>query len=308
MLKIRRNCSNVSLLIFLTFVFIVTSPLLPFWESSAVYSEAATTENDVYTSDQSSVKLSSLATTPASSGSDSGIAVKSASVSPSSTAGVTVKTLASGTKYATKLHVIESGQPGPVVLIIGGVHGNETAGYKAALQLTKYRPSKGTLLVIPEANQRAIAAHKRVASGDIDLNRAFPSTKSGSAKGTLAKAILKVMKDYDVDWVMDMHEGYDYAKSPANSSVGQSLIYYPSTKMTPLAKKIVTSLNTGISSKSKQFSLLKYPVKGSAARAAAVTVGANSFIFETCSKETLNTRIKNQVKAANMLLNHLDMN
>ncbi len=222
-------------------------------------------------------------------------------------AGVEVKTLASGTKYATELYVIRSGKPGPIVMVIGGVHGNETAGYKAALQVTKYRPSKGTLLVIPEANKRAIAAHKRVASGDIDLNRAFPTTKSGSAQGVLAKAILQAMKDYKVDWVMDMHEGYDYYKSTSSTSVGQSLIYYPSSEMTALAKSTVNSLNTGISSSSKKFSLLKYPVSGSAARAAAVTVGANSFIFETCSKEPLTTRINNQLKTANMLLSHLGM-
>lgn len=219
-----------------------------------------------------------------------------------------VKTLASGTKYETSLYVIKSGQPGPVVLIIGGVHGNETAGYKAALQVAKYKPTKGTLLVIPEANQRAIAARKRVAPGDSDLNRSFPTTKSGDAKGTLAKAILKVIKDYKVDWLMDMHEGFDYTSNKSSDSVGQSLIYYPAAETSSLAKNIISSVNSGISSGSRKFSLLRYPVAGSAAKAAVVTVGANSFIFETCSKDPLSTRINNQLKAANMLLNHLNMN
>jgi len=120
---------------------------------------------------------------------------------------VQVKALAAGTKYATSLYVIKSGKSGPTVLIVGGVHGNETAGYKAAQKVCDYRPSRGTLLVIPEANKLAVKSKDRVASGQADLNRAFPSTKYGSAKGILAQSILKGIKDYQVDWVMDMHEG-----------------------------------------------------------------------------------------------------
>ncbi|CFY10552.1 Succinylglutamate desuccinylase/aspartoacylase [Syntrophomonas zehnderi OL-4] len=304
MLKKKRSCRNVSFLILLTFVFTIIGPSFTPSESSLIHNSTAITPGAIHKSLHSPLDIFSTKTVSAATGK----AVQTASVNSSSTAGVSIKTLAPGTIHATELYVIKSGKPGPTVMFIGGVHGNETAGYKAAQQLTKYRPSKGTILVIPQANKRAIAANKRTAKGSIDLNRAFPTTKNGSANGTLAKAILKVMKDYKVDWVMDMHEGYDYAKNTSNSSVGQSVIYYPSSQMTPLAKKIVSSLNTGIKYKSKQFSLLKYPVKGSAARCAAVTVGANSFIFESCSKETLNKRVNNQLKAANILLNHLGMN
>lgn len=223
------------------------------------------------------------------------------------TASVQVEKLAAGSKYETELYVIKSGQAGPTVLIVGGVHGNETAGYKAALKVCNYRPTKGTLLVIPKANVLAIKEKKRVASGQVDLNRAFPSTKSGAAKGTLAKSILEVIKDYNVDWVMDMHEGYDYAKNTATPSVGQSLIYYPSASTKIIGSRTINTLNKYINLNRKKFSLLRPPVKGSLAHAAAVTVGANSYILETCSKENLNTRVNNQLQAANMLLNYLNM-
>ena len=222
-------------------------------------------------------------------------------------ASVQVKKIASGTKFETNLYVIKSGKPGPVVLIVGGVHGNETAGYKAALKVCSYRPTRGTLLVIPKANVLAIKAGNRKASGQIDLNRAFPSTKYGSADGTLAKSILNVIKDYDVDWVMDMHEGYDYTKSTSSSSVGQSLIYYPSSSTKTIGSRIVYNLNKYISLNRKEFTLLRYPAKGSISRTAAVTVGARSFIFETCWKQSLDTRVNYQLKAANMLLSYLDM-
>jgi succinylglutamate desuccinylase len=222
-------------------------------------------------------------------------------------ASVQVKKIASGTKFQTNLYVIKSGKPGPVVLIVGGVHGNETAGYKAAQKVCNYRPTRGTLLVIPKANVLAIKAGHRRASGQIDLNRAFPSTKSGTARGTLAKSILKVIKDYDVDWVMDMHEGYDYARNTSTSSVGQSVIYYPSSTTKTISSRIVATLNKNISADRKEFCLLRPPVKGSIACAAAVTVGARSFILETCWKQSLDTRVNYQLKAANMLLSYLDM-
>ena len=216
-------------------------------------------------------------------------------------------TLAQGTKYATELFVIDSGVPGPVVMIVGGVHGNETAGYKAAAQVKDYSIKKGKLLVIPQANKRAVAAHVR-AIGGADLNRDFPTSKTDSADNTLSKAIFNVVKTYNVDWVMDMHEGINYEKVTSSTSVGQSLIYYPNTQTKDIVTKIQASLNSGISTSYKDFSLLRYPVSGSLASAAAKVYGANSFIFETCSKDLLSTRINYQLKAAKMLLSYLNMN
>jgi len=213
-------------------------------------------------------------------------------------------TIAAGTIYATPLYIIDSGVPGPVVMVVGGVHGNETAGYKAADKVKDFNIKKGTLLVLPQANKRADAAHTRTVGG-YDLNRSFPSTKSGQASGTLAKAILSTMKGYNVEWVMDMHEGVNYSRS--SSSDGQSVIYYPNSQTKTIASSIVSTLNKQISGTSKDYELLQYPVKGSLARAAAVACGAHSFIFETCSKDPLSTRIDRQLTAANMLLSYLNM-
>ncbi len=215
-------------------------------------------------------------------------------------------TLSNGTKYATKLYVIDSGVPGPVVMIVGGVHGNETAGYKAAYKVKSFSIKKGKLLVVPYANLRAVKAHTR-SIGGADLNRDFPRSKYDSADNVLSKAIFNVVKKYNVDWVMDMHEGANYERIKSSSSVGQSLIYYPDTKTKVIASKIVSSLNKGIATSYKDFSLLRYPVSGSLAKAAAVACGANSFIFETCSRDPLATRVNYQLKAANMLLDYLNM-
>ena len=140
-------------------------------------------------------------------------------VNPQETQAATVqkKTLAAGTKYATELYIYKSGKPGPVVMIVGGVHGNETAGWKAATTAKNYKVKKGTLLVLPKANKRAVNIKKRYVAGVGDLNRQFPKTKSGTGNSILARAIYETIKTYKVDWLMDMHEGYDYYKKEIRS-------------------------------------------------------------------------------------------
>ena len=63
-------------------------------------------------------------------------------VTPSASAATSVKTIAGGTKYATKMYVIKSGVPGPVVMVVGGTHGNEPA-VQAANVIKTIRLKKG---------------------------------------------------------------------------------------------------------------------------------------------------------------------
>ncbi|NLB53260.1 MAG: hypothetical protein GX808_10065 [Syntrophomonadaceae bacterium] len=223
------------------------------------------------------------------------------------TASQTKKVLASSKVSATELYIIDSGKPGPVVMIVGGIHGNEIAGYRAASKFTNAKIKKGKLLVLPQANKRAVAISRRTASRGSDLNRSFPRTSRGSANTYIARDIYKTVKDYKVDWLIDMHEGFDYYKNKKTNSVGQTLIYYPSSKMTPMAKKIVNTVNKDISKSYRKFTLLRYPVKGSLARSSGQFLGVNAFIFETSMKQTLSTRINQQQKAANILLRELGM-
>lgn len=223
----------------------------------------------------------------------------------SNKAGARTVELAENSKYQTELFIIESGKPGPVVLIVGGIHGSETAGYTAAARVSEWKIAKGTLLVIPRANQLAIARNVRYLQSEGDLNRSFPQSSKGDPNQVLSRAIWAVIKEYQVDWLMDMHEGIDYAKR--SSSVGQSLIYYPNRVTESMARKIVNNLNSNISTSYKKFSLLEYPVQGSLARAAGQYPGVKSFIFETCDDPALSVRVNYQLKAARTLLQELDM-
>lgn len=214
-------------------------------------------------------------------------------------------TLAEGSKYATDLYIVESGKPGPTVLIVGGIHGSETAGYTAAAKVRNWEIKKGTLLVLPKANQLAINNNVRYIECEGDLNRAFPESSTQRGANTLSRAIWSAVKKYDVDWLMDMHEGINYAKK--SSSVGQSLIYYPNSKTKKMTSTIAADLNKNIGTSYKKFSVFEYPVKGSLARAAGQYLGVKSFIFETCDNPSLSVRINYHLQAAQTLLQELDM-
>lgn len=214
--------------------------------------------------------------------------------------------LAAGSKSATPLYVIRSSQPGPVVMVVGGVHGNEPAGYETARKIAKYSVKRGTLLVLPEANKLAIEAKRRYASGQSDLNRCFPQASGESPDTVLARSIYSAVKKYDVDWLIDLHEGYDYYKNPTDS-VGQTLIYYPNSGTAAKASFIVDSLNKDITSSLKRFTLLKYPVQGSLARSTGQFLGVHSMIFETCNDPALSTRVSYHTKAVDRLLEKLEM-
>ncbi|MGI6468403.1 MAG: hypothetical protein GXZ09_08515 [Syntrophomonadaceae bacterium] len=212
-------------------------------------------------------------------------------------------TIAAGTIYATPMYINDSGVPGPVVMIVGGVHGNEPAGYTAAGKVKDWNIKKGKLIVLPQANKKAVERKTRTYNGD--LNRQFPQSSKESCDSTLAKAIYAAVKNYEVDWLMDMHEGYNYTK--ISDSVGQSLIYYPSTPANTMANAIVDKLNSGISTSYKKFTLYRYPVKGSLARASAQFLGVHAFIFETCDNPSLSVRVNYHLKAADTLLSRLGM-
>ncbi|NLW44139.1 MAG: hypothetical protein GXY92_03015 [Syntrophomonadaceae bacterium] len=220
---------------------------------------------------------------------------------------VTTVTLAKSTaRQDTPLYVIKSGKPGPVVMIVGGVHGNETSGPKAADKIKNLRPKKGTLLVLPRANIVAVQQGTRTSPGVGDMNRTFPRTKNGKCTKNTSQSIWNAIKSYDVDYLIDLHEGYNYHKIQP-SSYGQTLIYYPISGAKTVGQVIINELNKGIGSPSKHFTLVKYPYEGTLARAAAQHLGVIAFTMETCRKSAESIRINNGVKATKTLLSYLGM-
>lgn len=72
---------------------------------------------------------------------------------------------------------VRSGETDPAVkiLVVGAIHGNETAGMRIARRLIRAgAPSGAELLVVPTLNPDGVAAGTRGNAHGVDLNRNFP--------------------------------------------------------------------------------------------------------------------------------------
>ncbi|MCH2180418.1 MAG: succinylglutamate desuccinylase/aspartoacylase family protein [Mariniblastus sp.] len=197
--------------------------------------------------------------------------------------------LGQGKPWETEWYQYDSGVDGPVVMIFGGVHGNEPAGSRAAMQIKNWTVEKGKLIVVPRANKLGLQANTRWIPefrNDRklkDLNRNFPRQSDPTTKTELATALWEFIKERQPDWFFDLHEGYDFHRVNPKS-VGSSVIAFP--EQAELANQLASVANRHIAPE-RAFSILAKsgPVDGSAARACSVQLGAKSFILETTFKD-----------------------
>ena len=149
---------------------------------------------------------------------------------------ITTKMLA-GTRDETEVHRFVTNREGPRIVIVGGTHGDEKAGWSAALKLVKILDSEekrrddmcGEILIIPQVNINADKAGKRYLStvdgvAYSDFNRSFPNGReSGAAAATIkiSDAVIEIIETFEPDYVVDLHES---RKSWEDGYLGNSVI------------------------------------------------------------------------------------
>jgi hypothetical protein len=142
-------------------------------------------------------------------------------------AGREERRLMAGTPWATPVHIANSGVSGPVLLVLGGVHGNEPGGWGAAEGIATWEPVRGRLLTIPHANVEAIALFARTTDELGDLNRLYPgSPESEFPMGRMAAEIVALAKQESVEVALDLHESWQFfvdAPNTGTASLGQTM-------------------------------------------------------------------------------------
>jgi N-alpha-acetyl-L-2,4-diaminobutyrate deacetylase len=105
--------------------------------------------------------------------------------------------------------VINNG-PGPRVLIVGGIHGDEFEAQLALHGLIAQIDEKtvrGRLIIIPEVNRPASGVFQRCAPSDgANLNRCFPGNRNGSPTERLAACLFEDIRP-QADLLIDVHSG-----------------------------------------------------------------------------------------------------
>jgi len=217
-----------------------------------------------------------------------------------------------GTRFATESYIIDSGQAGPTVMIVGGVHGNEPAGAQAAESIRRWPIQKGRLIVIPRANVPGLQANKRLIPGLetnlSNLNRNYPRADQtdNEARGELAQAIWKIATENKPDWVIDLHEGYDFHQLN-DKSVGSSIICFPLPAGQEAAKLMLKAVNDSITNAELKFVMRNLPIDGSLARAAGEHLHVPGMTLETTDKQPMELRVHEHETMVHELLAYLGM-
>jgi predicted deacylase len=115
------------------------------------------------------------------------------------------------TRTTVKVPVIieRSHNPGPVVLLLAGIHGDETNGVgiiREIIDLGINKPKNGTIICIPVFNIFGYLIQTREFPDGRDLNRMFPGTLNGSLASQFAYQFTKEIAPF-VDYVIDFHTG-----------------------------------------------------------------------------------------------------
>ncbi len=107
------------------------------------------------------------------------------------------------------VRVIRGENPGPVLLISGGLHGDEINGIEIVRRLLVkniLRPENGSVIAIPLMNVYGFIQNVRGVPDGKDINRSFPGSKSGSLANLVAYNIMNEIIPI-IDYGIDFHTG-----------------------------------------------------------------------------------------------------
>lgn len=209
-----------------------------------------------------------------------------------------------GTDMENLVHVISAEAPGKTVFVIGGIHGDETAGFIAAEQLLETTIKSGTLYILPYANLPGIESGSRRCYDDEDLNRAFPGDSYGSKTEQTANAIFGLIESIKPDIVLDLHEAIIQRED--RDFLGNSFIYTSLDGIGDLFFELLAATEDGTIC-SEPFNFFSPGVPGSLNNCVSSILYIPVITVETYRKNDLETRIRNQTQAVNFVLEFLEV-
>lgn len=122
-----------------------------------------------------------------------------------------VTTNLSGGEVALWVHVVRGAQPGPTLVLLGGMHGDEwftIEPIRRLLELTDPATLRGTVIAVPFVNSQALGQHMRNMPDNTDspdMNRLFPGPLTNTSDQIIAKLTKEVVSH--ATHLLDFHIG-----------------------------------------------------------------------------------------------------
>jgi predicted deacylase len=124
---------------------------------------------------------------------------------------VNIARLPSHNSINIHINVARAVEPGPVLLLLGGLHGDEINGIEIVRRLVEngYNiPEKGSVISIPIINIFGFLHSSRYVPDGKDVNRSFPGNKNGSLASRVAYFLREEIIP-QIDFGIDFHTGGD---------------------------------------------------------------------------------------------------
>ncbi len=122
---------------------------------------------------------------------------------------VNIAKLPSHSAIDISITVARSQDPGPVILLSGGLHGDEINGSEIVRRIIEAEqniPLIGTIICIPIINVFGFIHFSRYVPDGKDVNRSFPGNKNGSLASRVAYYLTKDILPI-IDYGIDFHTG-----------------------------------------------------------------------------------------------------
>jgi hypothetical protein len=122
---------------------------------------------------------------------------------------VNIARLPSHTTIDVSITIARSTEPGPVLLLMGGLHGDEINGseiVRRMIEKNDHIPKIGTVICIPIINVYGFIYFSRYVPDGKDVNRSFPGNKNGSLASRMANFLTKEILPI-IDYGIDFHTG-----------------------------------------------------------------------------------------------------
>jgi predicted deacylase len=189
--------------------------------------------------------------------------------------------------------VYRAPKDGPVLLLTGGLHGDEINGVEIVRRMIESKqimPDKGTVIAIPIVNIYGFIQNARGLPDGKDINRSFPGAKGGSLAKLLAYTLMKEIIP-EINCGIDFHTG-----GAARSNYPQVRCSFKHAE----SKKLATAMGAPV--------MMNSSLITKSFRSAAHKKGKPILVFETGESLRYDEfGIEEGIHAAKRLMKHLGM-
>lgn len=201
--------------------------------------------------------------------------------------------LPSRSSIDVSITVSRAEQPGPVLLLMGGLHGDELNGIEIVRRIIEkgyHIPEAGTIICIPIINIYGFIHFSRAVPDGKDVNRSFPGNRNGSLASRVAYYMMRGIIPL-IDYGIDFHTG------------GADRTNYPQLRgamKDPVNEELAKAFHAPFT--------LNSPYRPNSLRQSAAKLGKKILVFEGGESSRFDEfAIQEGINGALRVMNHLGM-